>query len=45
VDMVFLRQSGLMSFPARRVSAFRRWRSRWSRHSLAQLLAIEPRNP
>ncbi len=45
VDMVFLRQSGLMSFAARRESAFRRWRSRWSRHSLARLLAIEPRNP
>jgi hypothetical protein len=41
IDLVFTGQSGTMTFAAPRATLFGRWRYRWSKPSLLNLLAIE----
>ena len=41
IDLVLTQRSGMMTFVARRANLFGRWRYRWSKPSLLNLLAIE----
>ena len=41
IDLVLTQGSGMMTFVARRANLFGRWRYRWSKPSLLNLLAIE----